>query len=119
MILKKRNFLKMMALELEDMRYKIELDIQATEKTLCEEDISPNVFRENLALLRNKLMAVRCFEQLLAAARPEDYASLDELAEQVKRCSVEQIECRGLVYSAGLAVERKIEKAKRYILQED
>lgn len=119
MILKKRNFLRILTLELEDMRQDIELEIQATEKTLCEANIAPHVFRENLALLNNKLLAVRDFEQILSTVRAEDYAALDELADSVLNSFKSQVDFRGWVYSTGLTIERKINKVKKYILQKE
>lgn len=119
MILKKRNFIRILALELEDMRQEIELEIQRVQKVLGQANIAHHVFRENLALLNNKLLAVREFEQILPTIRPENYLSLEELTESIFNCFKSQIDFRGWVYSTGLVIEKKMNKVKAYILQED
>ena len=113
----KRNYIKILKLELEDLEIDIEKLIENCEEACKTSDLSANVFLENLALFKNELLAVNIFEKMLDTLDIEQFASLDELVQFIKKSFEEKVRVLGLAKAINRYVERKLIKVAEYVRQ--
>ena len=113
----KRNYITILKLELEDLEIDIEKLIEHCEEACENSDLSANVFLENLALFKNELLAVNIFEKMLDGLDIEQFASLDELVQFIKKSFEEKVRALGLAKAIIRYVERKLTKVADYVGQ--
>lgn len=115
---KKDQFLKVLTIELEDLKMEIEMMIRAVEKEKITEKISNYVFLENLAIFRDEINAVDLLQHLLDDLFIEDDSSdLKELKHRVLGIFLQRIHDLQMPQIMGDWIERKIEKAYQFIMQ--
>lgn len=113
----KKNLIKILKLELEDLQIDIERLIEECEQQREKSDLSPNVFLENLALFRNELLAVNVFERFLDKINVEDFQSLEELVEYIREGFHQKVRETGLAQAINRYVDRKLDKVAEYVKQ--
>ena len=111
----KGKFLAIMRIELQDLHEDIEDLIQQTTRERESGALTNYVFLENLALFRNELLGVNTFGRLLDKVAPAEFGTLDELVEHLKASFRSRIKAAGLAEAIDLYLERKVDKARRYV----
>lgn len=111
----KRKYLKLLAIELEDLKEDIEGLVQETEQRMRADRISPYVCFENLAVLKNEILDIETVSGILNEVRSEDYDSLDALVVGVE--SRFRVTLREYIFAeaAMRLIRRKLEKVAEYL----
>lgn len=117
MIEKKRNYLNILALELDDLHE--DIDNLMKECISQKEDciITNYVYMENLANLKNEMLGLDVFSKIINALNPESYDSLDSMIDALKKLFSEKMHEYGIINAIRLLIERKMEKVKKYVMQ--
>jgi len=117
MIEKRKNYLNILRMELEDLHEDIDNLIRecAEQKEDCE--ITNYVYMENLANLKNEMLGLDVFAKIIDSTDPESYATLDEMISALKVVFAERMSEYGIINAIRLLVERKLEKVKKYVMQ--
>lgn len=112
----KRTYLRMLRVEIEDLREDIDLLVMEYNRLHEKEELSNYVFSENLTVIRRELLGVDSFFRLIDETEIDRFASLDDLIASLTNTF------RGMVRESGLPaviesyVERKLLKVKEYVL---
>ncbi len=112
----KRTYLRMLRVEIEDLREDIDLLVMEYDRLHEKEELSNYVFSENLTVIRRELLGVDSFFRLIDETEIDRFASLDDLIASLTNTF------RGMVRESGLPaviesyVERKLLKVKEYVL---
>lgn len=113
----KKNYIKILKLELEDLEIDIERLIESCEEASEYSDLSENVFLENLALFKNELLAVNVFENMLDKVDIEQFDNLDDMVQFIKNSFEEKVRILGFAKAINRYVERKLIKVADYVTQ--
>lgn len=112
---KKKLYLKVLKIELEDLNDDIEMLIDELQHKKDNKEISNYVFVENLSLFRNEIIGVEVVNESLEKINTNDFASLDDLISEIKvRIKKRITEC-GIRNALWFSIERKLDKVKKYI----
>ena len=114
-VYKKEKFLKILIIELEDLDKDIKLLIDECSDKHCHEKISDYVYLENLAVLKNELFGVEGLIEDIKSIKPDDFESVEILAEDLIQQIKDRVHEKGLVKSIVYLVERKIKKVAFYL----
>jgi hypothetical protein len=112
-----KNYLKILQLEIEDLRADIHLLIETAEKKKQRGEITNYVFLENMALFRNELLGLKIFEKLLEEVQTHDYQHLDSLMEFLKTSFREKTRRCGIARAICIAIDRKMLKVAKYVTE--
>lgn len=112
---RKRNFLKILKIEMDDLKEDIVYLINTAEEEKQNGDISNYVFLGNLAVLKTELLGVDTFEDMLSTVNPDDYESLQQMVDHLQNKVKEEIGRKGLPEAISNLVNRKIAKVADYV----
>lgn len=111
----KRKYLRLLALEIEDLREDIEALIRDTESRMARDEITRYVCLENLAILRNDILSVENVERILEQVHAEEYESLESLVSDLERRFSEGLAGRGFPEAPLLVIRRKLGKLAQFV----
>ena len=117
MRLKKRHYLQILKIELEDLKEDLDLLINESTERYKQEQITDHVFLANLTLFKNELLGVNEFFLIVDQTDPEACSTLDELIEGLRRKFQEKVEKHGIANAVNICIERKLMKVARYVTQ--
>ena len=112
----RRTYLRMVRVEIEDLREDIDLLVMEYDRLHENEQLSNYVFSENLTVIRRELLGVDSFFRLIDETDIDRFATLDDLIAHLTSTF------RGMVRASGLPaviesyVERKLLKVREYVL---
>jgi len=115
----KKCYLKVLKVELEDLEDDIEQLIEETKKGKNAGKLTNYVFFQNIALFKNELLALNVFENIINGVNPEEFETLDEMIEYLKKLFFQKIKILGLAEAIQIYVERKMMKARKYVLERE
>ncbi|RKY49887.1 MAG: hypothetical protein DRP91_03110 [Candidatus Neomarinimicrobiota bacterium] len=113
----KECYLKILKIELEDLKDDIEQLIEETRKEKDAGKLTNYVFFQNIALFKNELLGLNVFEDIIESTNPEDFDNLDEMIVHLKERFFKKIKTLGLAEAIRVYVGRKMTKAKRYVVE--
>ncbi|RKY48606.1 MAG: hypothetical protein DRP88_01765 [Candidatus Neomarinimicrobiota bacterium] len=113
----KECYLKILKIELEDLKDDIEQLIEETRKEKDAGKLTNYVFFQNIALFKNELLGLNVFEGIIESTNPEDFDNLDEMIVHLKERFFKKIKTLGLAEAIRVYVGRKMTKAKRYVVE--
>lgn len=111
----KENFLKILEIEISDLKEDIKVLIEECNKDHDEEKITNYVFMENLMILRREVLGVNDFMELILNTDHEQFPTLEDLASHIRSSFKKEIKEKDLVPALERFVNRKIEKVLSYI----
>lgn len=114
---KKKCFLQILAIELEDLRDDIDLLIDHCREEEHEGHLTEHVFFSNIALFRNEEQGMDQFLNIVRETSPDAYPDMETLINHIKESFREKIRECGLAPFIDILVDRKIEKVIRYVNQ--
>ncbi len=117
MIEKKKNYLNILRLELEDLHEDIDNLMKACEEQKDDCAITNYVFMENLANLKNELLGLDVFSKIIDETDPAAFESLDDMIIYLKNLFSDEMNEFGIINAVRLLIDRKMEKVKKYVLQ--
>lgn len=112
----KRYYLRMLRVELDDLKDDIDLLIDEYTRLHDSEQLSNYVFYENLTVIRKELLGVDFFCRVLDETDPDRFATLDDLIGHLTRTFRTMVRDRGLPEVIESYVERKLLKVREYVL---
>ncbi len=112
----KRTYLRMLRVEIEDLREDIDLLVTEYNRLHENEQLSNYVFSENLTVIRRELLGVHAFFKLLDETDPDRFASLDDLIASLSATFRGMVRGNGLPAVIESYVDRKLLKVKEYVL---
>jgi len=115
----RRKYLKLLAIELEDLQRDVALLMKETEERMQRGEISHYVCFENMAVMRNEVLDIESVAELLGEFRPDDYPDLDALVADLQRRFRERLQEFGFPEAAMSLIRRKLDKVARYIREGD
>ena len=111
----KKNFIKIMRIELKDLHMDIEALIRECQKEKEKGKLTNHVFMQNLVVFKNELLGLNTFDEILDSTNPEEYDTLDDMINYLKNRFRKMIKASGLVEAINIYVERKLTKVANYI----
>lgn len=111
----KTNYLRILRIEIEDLKQDIEALIEGLKREHESELLTNYVFMENLIVFRNELLGVDDFFQVIDMLDPDRYDSLDEMMSAILVSFSDMVAQHRLPREIIQYVERKMAKVKRYV----
>ena len=112
---RKRHFLAILKVELDDLHADIEQLINECNKEHEGGKLTDYVCLENLCVFKNELLGVDVFARIIDTTDPDQFESLTELKANLKNAFREKIRAAGLVPAIVRYVERKMNKVEGYV----
>lgn len=113
----KKNYLAILAIELDDLKDDIEHLISELECNKRDHRCTEHVFLHNLTLFRNELLGVDAFHKILDEINPENYETLDDMIEEIRKRFQLRVQMYGLAEAIHLLIDRKLGKVAKYVTQ--
>lgn len=115
---RKEQFIKVLDIELEDLKMDIEMMIREAEKAKVTEKITNYVFMENLVVFRDEIAAVESLKSFIDASCLQNSCSdLADLKNSVMGQFRRRLQELKMPHIMGEWLDRKVEKAYQYIIQ--
>ncbi len=114
----KKKYMKILRIEIEDLREDINDLIEHCKKESETEIISSYVSQENIVIFRKELSELEIFFKILDSIDPDKFENLDELIEFIRDRFTEKIKEFGLIRAIGKFIDRKMIKVKKYVIHE-
>lgn len=111
----RRKFLEILRIEIEDLAGDIEALEEHYRKRSARGEITDYVLKENVAVLEREGHGVAAVRDCLAAVRPGDYGSLEEMIDAMRGRLDDCVRCGGFEPVVRTLVERKLAKVARYV----
>ena len=112
---KNLTFLKILKIEIDDLKQSVQELIEEYRKQYEAGDISHYVFQENSAILQNKLLGLEDFDKDLVQVAEKKFEKTDELVFELKSRLDRVIKDRCIVRSLRNCVYPLIDKVYRYV----
>lgn len=116
MIKLKENYLKILAIEFEDLREDINILIEQDNELRDKREVSHYVYMENLATLNREIMELDKFSAIIDAVNIRDYENLDALVADLRQQFTAIMHEYALPAGVISLVERKMDKVYSYIV---
>ena len=113
----KKNFVRILAIEIDDFKEDLEVLIQQCKNARECGRLSESVFWENITVFNNEILGVNALHRILDEINPDEYEILEELIDEIKIRFHSLVRERGLVEAINIYIERKMEKVTRYVTQ--
>lgn len=113
-----RKFLKMLLVEIEDLKEDLDLFVTAAEERRRANKITDYVYNENLSIFHNELLGIKecvheCEELFL-----REGASVDEIREEVKLRLLARLQSHGYVAALYRLLEARVDRIAEYLRSE-
>lgn len=113
---KTRTFLKILKIEIDDVKLNVQDLIENYRKQYEAGEISHYVFQENSSILQNKLLGLEDFDRDLAQVAEKNFEKTDDLVFELKSRLERIIKDRCIVRSLRNCVYPLIDKVYRYVV---
>ena len=111
----KETYLKLLAIELEDLREDIQVVMRNCEQRRDHHEITNYVFMENMAVLKNEVLEIGSVTQFLSGIDTDDYETLDSMIEDIERRFREKLCSKGCPEGSFRLIQRKLAKVAQYV----
>jgi hypothetical protein len=115
----KKNYLKILRIEINDLHADIEQFIDATKKEKEKGILTNYVFLENLTVFKNELFGIDYFFKVLDETNPVEFKTLDEMIEHIRKNFAKIISRSCISKEITCYIERKLVKVKKYVTQQN
>jgi len=113
----KKNYLRILRIELEDLESDVAELIAQYQKADTSKALTDHVVMANLALFKNEMLGLKAFEDILRQTDPDAFPTLDAMIEHLRTQFRERIRAAGIAEAVALFVDRKLVKVSRYLQQ--
>lgn len=113
----KKYYLKILQIELEDLKDDIQLMIENCGKDHNSGKITERVHRENVTLFNNELLGIDEFSNIISHTDPELFEDLDALISHLRKVFNEKRRINEIANAINICIERKLEKVAEYVTQ--
>ncbi len=114
----RRKFVEILRIELEDLAEDVKAMEDNTRGRAARGEITEYVLKENLAVLERERRGIAAARDCLAAVRPGDYGSLEEMIADMRSQLDDCIRCGHFEPVVRTLVERRLAKVARYVGQD-
>ena len=104
------NYLKLLAIEADDVQEDVELQILNCQRRRDARDITEHVYGENMAVFRNQQHGMQMFLRLLSTVDADQYPNIEALITALCNQFITDLKRVGLFPCIGSSVERKLRK---------
>lgn len=118
MIEKKKNYLTILNIELEDLLEDIQLITTSWEQEKRRDCVSEYVFLENLAFFQNEVFGVGAFSRILKQTDLNNFPDVDSMMSHLKTLFADELRANGVSQAILDSVLRKMDKVKAYVDQQ-
>lgn len=118
MLGQKEKYLRMLRIELEDLRDHIHQLIRDYEERQARADVTEHVAQENVAVLRNEDLALRHFIRIVDSMDPAAPGTVDDLIVALQRRFDQEVCLSGLSRAACIFAARKMRRLNEYFHHE-
>ncbi|RKY77718.1 hypothetical protein DRQ07_08395 [candidate division KSB1 bacterium] len=115
----KKHFLKILHVELEDLKEDINDMLSLCREQYESKSITERVYMENASLFQNEIMGIDEFVRQTKQTLPENFETLDELVQYLKKELNVLIQGEGLAPAIEKYINRKMQKVIKYVLREE
>lgn len=116
---RKDQFIKVLNIELEDLKMDIEMMIREAEKAKVTERITNYVFMENLVVFRDEISAVDSLRGLIEKSCAQNSCvDVEDLKESLKEQLHKRLKELKMPHIMDEWIDRKIDKAYLYLIQQ-
>lgn len=119
MLGRREKYLRMMLIELEDLKDHMESLIQDYRERESRGEVTEHVFRGNVAVLVKEKLGIERLSRIVGEMNPEDYNNLDALASAMTSRFDDASERKGLSKAAQAFAERKMRRVEEYVRDSD
>ncbi len=112
---KKKRFIEILRIELDDLHDDIEALAEHCTELRRARELSEIGYWGNLGVLKNELRGVGVFAQIMNDADPDQYDSLESLAQDLEDRLLASIEKYGMVPAIDVLIRRKIDKVQKFV----
>ena len=110
-----QKYLKILALELEDLEEDLENLEKLTKKRFNSHEISNYVTLENISLLKKEYTGIRDIIQILKSIKAEQFENLEDLINHIDTLSLNFIKERDIPEAVYTFIKRKLFKVKEFV----
>lgn len=118
MLKERQAFLTILLIELDDLEQDIQLLKKHYKEKHDEHKLTDYVFLQNAALMHEELFGIESFREEISHIDVSEYISLEDLINDLNSRIKQRVEKQGIPNSFLVAMNRKIEKVRRYIKEE-
>ncbi len=113
----KRYFLKILQIEMEDLKEDLDYLIKKSFEDRMHAKITERVHLENVTLFQNEQLGIKEFKELIDETNPEGFETLGAMIGHLRDKFGECAELNDFARAVSICIERKIEKVTRYVTQ--
>ncbi|MDD5766568.1 MAG: hypothetical protein PHW79_10030 [Candidatus Marinimicrobia bacterium] len=110
------NFLRILGIEMDDLKEDIELMIGENKRRNESGKITNYVLMENMALFQNELHAIGAFQKILDQTDTNKFTTIESFIDDVKKKFREVARTHGYAEAGIICIERKIGKVMKYVM---
>jgi len=118
MLNRKRNYLRILDLELEDLKEDLQCMIEECTRRWQEGQLTNYVHRENVATFKSEMIGLDTFRRIVEETDPEEFPDLESMAEYLKKRFHRYICAAGIPEAVNICIDRKLNKVARYVTQQ-
>lgn len=111
----RKYFLKIMKIELEDLKDDLQLMINSCEERKEKGELTEHVYLANCTLFKNELVGLNDFMTILRGTKINQFDTLEQLILYLQGRFKEQIKKLSLAEALEVCIERKMDKVKQYV----
>ncbi|MBU2591036.1 MAG: hypothetical protein ABIJ24_06170 [Nitrospinota bacterium] len=112
---KRVNYLKILKIELEDLKEDMSFMIKGIEEGRHHGHMSDHVFLGNITVLKTEILGVNTFERIVNAINPDDYKNLDEMIKHLQDKVASEVRSKELPEALFGLINRKLVKVADYV----
>ncbi len=111
----KKNYLRILRIELEDLESDVMDLIVQHEKAESTKALTDHVALANLALFKNEILGIKAFDEIMRQTDPEQFPTLNDMIEHLRARFRQRIQAAGIAEAIVLFVDRKLMKVRHYV----
>lgn len=109
------KYLKMLQLELADLKEDIQVVIEAARERMTHDGVSRYVCLENMAVLGHEVLGIDNVAGILDGVKPEDFEDLDSMVRELDERFAATIKAHGFPAGVHRMIQRKLAKLADYV----
>jgi len=113
---KMRKFLKILSVELEDIKEDLKFMEEQQERRKNSNEITDYVYLENIGMIKKEFTGIAVAEEVLSSVSADDFQDMDELVEALIKSLATRLASADLPPSILEICKRKIAKVMRFVL---
>ena len=110
-----RMYLRLLKIELEDLREDLDALIRGWDERLQHHEVTRYVVLENVAVLRNEILGVSGLSHLLGQTDPDAYDDLDSMVADLRNRCAQRLKEHNLPEGPHRMICRKLDKVAQYV----